>query len=405
MIQKFEEKFSTHSGSGKRAVVVVSLDGVGMEQLNRIDPKFVEKYSVTKLEPDEISLTFPGHATLATGVTSELHKVKQNHPLPEEIPFAEYNSKNVTKYMGHANRMKVPPVWLFAKQKGMEVNLYQWPMNLNKWCGYQIKDNPDVSFDKSSVTIDQTINAVLAKLISWDMKNDLLMYAYSTGLDIIGHEEGPYSEKTKKVWEKNKPSIEGLISSVKKASEDSGVQISLYFVSDHGMYDKYATQAVDLYGLLNYVEINPEPNLLTKLRRLWMIKDKDYTDEQLVELGKYFLITQGPQTAFRIKIDIEENSTPFVLNFENADCKSSDSTLKFLGKECHAHDGGHHERAGAISPVELDGVYFSVNPISETIRPSKQQEFVPMLSKDLNIDLSSQMNFESCDIENLETQH
>ncbi len=67
-----------------KAVIVLSMDGVGFKQLATIDPAFVTASSVTAVRPPFPSQTFPSHSTLATGVSPALHGVLANRPVKAE---------------------------------------------------------------------------------------------------------------------------------------------------------------------------------------------------------------------------------------------------------------------------------------------------------------------------------
>lgn len=406
--------FSITSYAAKKKVVIVQmLDGVGMEQLKRIDPDFLKQHGVTPLKPGQPSITFPALATLATGVSAAQHGVVTNKPTVDEIPFAPTQQER-NHYTSHSNRLRVPPIWLFAKQMGIEVFIHQWAMSNNKWCGQPVKDNPDQVFpEETGVSIKEGIDAALKKLKTWDKKRDLLIYSYSHGLDKLGHKYGPYAKETIDEWTNSSLVLEKFISEVEQFKNQENVELSLYLLSDHGMYENYLSEAIDFKKLMEEQSI-PSDVELQKLKRQRMVVVGGYelSEEQATEIGKHLRVI--PEAMLKRLIPDLEATSPFfgvmvtnkeqqiLLESPSSQCNYQSPNFSFKWYQCKIFEGGHHVFNRKIHQKHFDGIYFQPVGKKEGAVPRMQTEFVPMIAKKLGIDIKQQINHPFCPVEKTE---
>ncbi len=407
----FLSLFATNSHAARKKVVIVQmLDGVGMEQLLKIDPGFVDKYEVSRLKPGQPSITFPALATLATGVSAAQHGVISNTPTPEEIPFASTPQER-DQYNADANRLRVPPIWLLAKRKGIEVFIHQWAMSNNQWCGESVKDNPDQTFPEATgVSVKEGADAVLEKLRGWDKTRDLLIYSYSHGLDKVGHAFGPYANETISEWTRSAQAIDSFITQVRQFATHENVEVTLFLLSDHGMYENYLSEAIDFKQLM--VETNiPTTVELQKMKRqrIVVVGNYELTTEQASEIGKHLRIL--PEAALRQHFPNVSATSPFfgvmvsnseqqiLLESPESLCDYQSPNYAFKWYDCKIFEGGHHVFNRKIHQKHYDGIYFQPLGKKSESSPRMQTEVVPKIAEILDIDLKQQLDFSFCPVE------
>lgn len=215
--------------AGPRAVIVISLDGVGFEQLQAIDPTFLVSNRVSAITPPKLSFTFPAHATLATGTPPEIHGV-------DGTLLSEAEVARGIKDRNDPRRLHAKPLWTDATDRGYTVHVTGWPLSPG---GGKVPSSAE-SFDDA-----------IAETQNWDGKAPLLSMKYTTGLDTIGHATGSESPQTRAEWAEQKRRFERLTAKLDEARQ-RGQDIRVVYTSDHGMLTRDCDdcRVVDVVGYL-----------------------------------------------------------------------------------------------------------------------------------------------------------
>ncbi len=381
-----------------KAVIVMSLDGIGYQQLQKIDGGFTTVNQVTPLKPGNPSLTFPGHATLATGVSPAQHGVFLNRLSGADYSFIQ-SKEDSELYSGLADRLRVPPIWFFAKQQGLEVFIHQWAMSKGQWCGNDIRDNADQDFSYEDVTIEKTTSITLEKIKNWNKQKNLLIYSYGVGLDQLGHIHGPFATETVNEWQNIKSKLDSFISDIKTFANESNIDVSLYIVSDHGMYENWFSESIDIK---HYLQIKGFPDDIPFAARPKVFAFPGYTlsQEQLSILMTDFKIVQAPNGLLAFQPKSEDQV--FSIVPQSDDCSEQSTDTPYLWTKCKIFGGGHHVYKETVHQSHLDGIFWQ--PIGKKRpAPHLQTDLVPLVASDLNIDISKQNEYKACEIRKIET--
>ncbi len=116
-------------GAGPAVVVWISIPGFRGDYVDKSEVAFFKKLteegaSTSKMRPNFPCMTFPAHATMATGVTADKHGIVAdvirqpngevlNHPTDPKALLAE-------------------PIWATATRQKMKTLVYDWPLSQNQ---------------------------------------------------------------------------------------------------------------------------------------------------------------------------------------------------------------------------------------------------------------------------------
>lgn len=223
------------------AVVVISLDGVGFQQLQKIDPDFVKEKNLCSTVAADPSYTFPGHANIATGADPKTHQVRRN----EDI-----NCKDVRlgwRCNNNPDRLHAKPLWTKASEIGFSTRTYLWPMSYGPW--QKIHHHRDQSYPAQlTYETGPLFDDVADFLENWDVKSNALYMGWMDGLDRIGHRTGTESDRFTARWKELKAAIEGFEQKV-EVLRKKGKHVQLIFVSDHGLVNKTDPETGRVYEI------------------------------------------------------------------------------------------------------------------------------------------------------------
>lgn len=211
-------------------VIVLSLDGFRHDYPARAEtPAFdrlaAEGASAGRLIPPWPSQTFPGHATLATGVVAARHGIVNNAFHDRE--------KGLFRYGNGAAWYDAMPIWIHATREGIRSHVFHWVGSEGAWHGTE----PAFWRPFDTETTDETkIETIAGWLKAPRAERPGLVMSYLRGCDKAGHKYGPASaEVTACVVEKDAvigqllAAIDGL------AAQEPDWAVSLVVVADHGM--------------------------------------------------------------------------------------------------------------------------------------------------------------------------
>ncbi|HMP89136.1 MAG TPA: alkaline phosphatase family protein [Kiritimatiellia bacterium] len=179
------------SSPGRAVIAWISVDGVRPDYIDRVSTPFFDKIKREgafshELEPVFPSLTFPSHASQATGVTVDRHGIPLNS-------FYDAKRNRSYFYPGFASLLEAEPIWNTAQRQGLRTVVSDWVMSF-----YQRGRHASTYFGKSfdgNLTDKQRLELLLDV---WQKDRGRrnpyqLIMGYMIATDSIGHEYGPDS--------------------------------------------------------------------------------------------------------------------------------------------------------------------------------------------------------------------
>lgn len=131
---EMEAPKAASSGEGPPVVVWISIPGFRGDYVEKSDTPFFEEIisngsGTNKMRPSFPCLTFPAHATMATGVPTSTHGIvaDQLRTAPGEVVNQPTDGSLLT----------VEPIWSTATRQGIKTLVHDWPLSQN-----QTGDNP-----------------------------------------------------------------------------------------------------------------------------------------------------------------------------------------------------------------------------------------------------------------------
>lgn len=246
-----------------RHVVVISLDGLRPEfYLDAASPvpalrALVKAGSVARAaEAVFPSVTYPGHATIATGVRPARHGVGFN------VMFDPKGGRS--RWYEEAADLKAPPLWDWARAAGLTTAAVSWPSTLGARVDWLLPERdyharPDPlplllaastpgMFDRLGITPRPDMfkdvtewDAFLAKTAGALIRRERprLLLLHLVQLDVVQHRGGRDSEALPAALAR----IDGHVASLRQALADAGLtdRAVVVVTGDHGFADARAT--------------------------------------------------------------------------------------------------------------------------------------------------------------------
>ncbi|HQY88130.1 MAG TPA: alkaline phosphatase family protein, partial [Tepidisphaeraceae bacterium] len=226
---------TTVPSAGRNVVLWINLDGVRGDYIDRAKPPTLTKlmndgaYS-RELVPVFPSLTFPSHATLATGVTVSGHGIPGN---------SYYDTEDGETYSFPADYkfLRAEAIWETATRQGIRVSVVDWPLS-HRQTGEHKSAFFGPYFD-GSLSDEQRLQMAITPMMLDNGSPPLqLIMGYASKIDTVGHSKGPDAEET--LAELNRVD-EVLADVIKQAQRRFDTQMeendNLYVIitTDHGM--------------------------------------------------------------------------------------------------------------------------------------------------------------------------
>jgi len=212
--------------------IVLSLDGFRWDYADKaptpnLDRIAAEGVKARSLIPSFPSKTFPNHYTIATGLVPDHHGLVNNSFYDPEggldYSMSNHAARNNPDFYGGE------PIWITASKQRLRTASFYWVGSdvaiQGRHPDYWKKYDEKVSFTARIDTIVAWLN------LPADKKPRLIM-AYYHEPDGVGHEYGPYSDKTMKMVTLL-DSLTGLL--YQRIQENGNNCVNLIIVSDHGM--------------------------------------------------------------------------------------------------------------------------------------------------------------------------
>lgn len=234
--------------TNKQYVVMISLDGFRHDyielheakHLNTIAKQGVRAVSMTPVYP---SNTFPNHLSLVTGLLPKNHGIVNNRfydkSRPKKDSFARYELGD-----GGADStwIKATPLWNLVEYHGMKAATFFWPESDARISGALPTYHYHYSkYSDYQERVDQIINWLKLPEIS----RPRFIAGYFSLTDSVGHDEGPFADKTYDAVQK----IDALIGQLYQRINQLDLEVNLVIVSDHGMTPIDENQLLDIASL------------------------------------------------------------------------------------------------------------------------------------------------------------
>jgi predicted AlkP superfamily pyrophosphatase or phosphodiesterase len=220
-----------------RAVVLLSMDGVRWDYpLRDALPTFRAVASAgctaSRMTPPFPSLTFPSHATIATGVGPSRHGIVAN-------AFFDRSLDRAFGDEAEASWLEAAPLWVLAERSGIKAAVAAWPCSRGPYDG--VSATYYLPFSKDLRDAD-TLRWLLDLLRRPSGDRPGLLMAWTHGADAPGHAEGPDGEGVHRARHR----ADELRAALRRGLADlaPGIKVDLLVVSDHGMAS--ADHLVDL---------------------------------------------------------------------------------------------------------------------------------------------------------------
>ncbi len=221
--------------SGNTVVIWISIDGVRPDYIERSETPFFDRmmregaYSLA-LEPVFPSLTFPNHASQATGRTVDGHGIPMN-------AFFDREARRHYSFPGLPELLLAEPIWTVAERQGRRTIVKDWVMSYGEFDGTAAAYH-GARYD-GRLADRERIQIVLDTWRKDDNEEPVrLLMGYMDHPDKIGHRYGPDSPEIEASMEKMDEHMSTFMEEALEIfRERMSPEDSLYLLvtSDHGM--------------------------------------------------------------------------------------------------------------------------------------------------------------------------
>jgi hypothetical protein len=242
-------------------VLVISLDGFRPdfygEGLKRVAPHLYQLAEAGASAPEGIepvfpSLTYPNHATIATGVNSAKHGIYANTIYSPELGLT-------SEWYFKESMLHAPAIWQVAEDAGKSVAIMRWPVSMGaqvQWLLPEIFTPGDFNPEHDWKLIQENTPAKLLEQISnsgpvkkvasfedldrytaqatkWALRNESpnLTMAHLTWLDLVQHRTGTHSPETRNALAFTDNLVNQILSFV------DPTRTTVFILGDHGFAD------------------------------------------------------------------------------------------------------------------------------------------------------------------------
>jgi predicted AlkP superfamily pyrophosphatase or phosphodiesterase len=227
-------------------VIVLSWDGLRHDYpdlgdfagLRRLEQEGVRARGLRAGWP---SNTFPGHVSLATGTYADRHGIVDNRFYDRQ--------RGVFSYSSDADWLEAEPLWITAERQGVRAATYFWVGSESDWHGQQ-QSYRIAPFDGGRLE-SLKVEQILAWLGLSEPARPQLIMSYWAGVDSIGHDYGPGSQRLVGQLMDQDYQLARLLRGIDEL--DLWAQTTLILVSDHGM--TVTDPGIDLAGSLHRADI------------------------------------------------------------------------------------------------------------------------------------------------------
>lgn len=238
-------------------VIVLSWDGMRHDYMDFDEfpalARLAKEGVRARMTPVYPSNTFPGHVSMATGVSPARHGILDNR-------FFDRVKGNY-QYSAEAAWIEAEPIWITATRQDKTAAVYFWVGSETDWYGerpaYRVApfDNSRSEsrkvdqilawldlhrpgrFERTWVSFGLPRHPLFVRLFNWPERPEAgppdLIMSYWAGADRVGHRKGPKDPAVIRQIKKQDRQLGRLLAALDE--HDLWAEITLLLVSDHGM--------------------------------------------------------------------------------------------------------------------------------------------------------------------------
>ena len=367
--------FSKPQTANEDTVILISFDGIRWDAVENVKGFIqIEKegFRVKKMRSVFPSLTFPAHASIATGTFPRKHGIVSS-------VFLEKNSGKRFSDEKESEWLLMPPLWVLAERNGLKSAVCAWPLSQGSWKG----TSPSFYKPYTEDLKDKDIEDWIVNLIKRQNKPNLIM-AWFHGADHPGHKFGPNSNEYKQAVQRSGEIIERIILEIKKANLTN--KVALLVTSDHGMTE--VKNEIDLASKIPKRSFYPYIAISGPVANIYVENPKQFSDvkNSLKMLKNQFLFFEKSEIPFELSTGDSSRSGDFL-----AVCKIGDIFKPFKNDRTEVLRGMH-----GYPPENLDmcGIFLGVgkNVPHKSIEGASITDIAPTVAKILNIKETENMD-------------
>lgn len=167
--------------------------------------------------------TFPGHVSLATGTTPDIHGIVDNVFYDRE--------KGTYIYSSEADWINAEPLWVASERQGIKTATYFWVGSETDWRG-QGTSYRMAPFDNDREESEK-VDKIIERLDLPEADRPGLIMSYWRGADSVVHMKGPEHPDVAATIQEQDLELGRLIAALDE--RDRWSSTTLVIVSDHGM--------------------------------------------------------------------------------------------------------------------------------------------------------------------------
>jgi predicted AlkP superfamily pyrophosphatase or phosphodiesterase len=224
---------SAVANATERTVVMISLDGARPDYFSKSKTPHIDEMAQrgwsAPLRPIFPTITFPNHASLATGCTAEQHGIMSNSF--EDSQRGHFDMSSESEWM------QCEPIWVTAERSGIKTAIALWPMSWTPWHGTRASSyfpaNPKTRGDAMRTSAKARLDQIIAWLKLPEGERPRLILSWLGEIDHAGHRHGPKSKEVQDAVQKYDVLIGQFLQELQRIPIANSVDVLI--VSDHGM--------------------------------------------------------------------------------------------------------------------------------------------------------------------------
>ncbi len=227
---------ATPPDSGRAVVIWISIDGVRPDYLDRAETPAFDRLRAegawsSGLAPVFPSLTFPNHASQATGVLPGQHGIVMNS-FYDRAAGREFN------FPGHPRLLQAEPIWITAERQGRRTAVFDWVHSYGEYAGTTPAYHAD--HFRGALSDRERLQLVLD---AWQLDTGSdqplqLLMGYMMTPDAVGHQYGPDSPEIDETMAQADAELGVFLDeaiTLFDERRDPHDQLYVLVTSDHGM--------------------------------------------------------------------------------------------------------------------------------------------------------------------------
>ncbi|KAG2175779.1 hypothetical protein INT44_000257 [Umbelopsis vinacea] len=238
-------------------VIMISLDGFRADYLDRNNTPTLSRLGIMDGEEGCLSVTFPNHWSLVTGLYPESHGIVGNEFMDPQLNDTFFYKDPARSW--DSKWWKGEPIWITSVLQNKRSAVLMWP-------GSNVKVNNVLSTYHIPYSGNYTASEKADVILNWlDMPRDerpQLMNIYIPQIDSVGHRQGPNGQGVTDMLADMDASIGHLVEGLQARNLYNHVHVVI--VSDHGMAETNKNRLIFWDDIVS-------PDLLAQLeeREVW----------------------------------------------------------------------------------------------------------------------------------------